>query len=364
MKVLFLTNLPAPYRVRFFTELGKKCELTVLYERNAASDRDKKWRAESGGNFREFFLTGKQIGADNSFCPEVIRYLKKDYDTIVIGMYSTYTAMLAMLWMKLKGIPYVISTDGGFVRQESNPKKWFKTMWLASARYWLGTGKLAREYLCYYGADDSKVFDYPFTSIDERDLLAGIISQEEKRQIRRKLGIAADKVVVSVGQFIPRKGFDVLLRACEQIDCDDVVFLIIGGTKETFQKEVSKDIPDYIRLYPFMTKQELLQYYKAADFFVLPTREDVWGLVINEAMACGLPVITTNRCGAGLELIQSGQNGYIVKTDDENELANYLNKMLDSEDLAEMGNNALRTMKKYTYQSMAECCYEIFEKNL
>ena len=113
-----------------------------------------------------------------------------------------------------------------------------------------------------------------------------------------------------------------------------------------------------------MTKQDLFKFYKAADFFVLPTREDVWGLVINEAMACGLPVITTDRCGAGLELIQNSKNGYIVKTDDENELADCLNKMMHSENLKEMGNNALRIMKKYTYQSMAECCYDIFEKNI
>lgn len=361
MKVLFMVNLPSPYRVHFFTELGKKCELTVLYERTSAGDRDTKWKEEAGTSYKEIYLKGKNIGADNSFCPDVIRYLNRDYDIVVVGMYSTYTAMLAMTWMKLKRISYVISTDGGFVRKESSLKRKFKTMWLSSAKYWMGTGKLAREYLKYYGANDDKIFDYPFTSVDEEDLLTEKISLDEKKQLRKKLGITAEKVVVSVGQFIPRKGFDILLRACKQISCQNTVVLLIGGTEEAFKREVSKEVPDYIKIYPFMVKQELFQYYKAADLFILPTREDVWGLVINEAMACGLPVITTDRCGAGVELVKEGKNGCIVKAEDENALAESLRKMLYSGNLERQGRCALRTMKKYTYQSMAEKCYCIFE---
>ena len=49
----------------------------------------------------------------------------------------------------------------------------------------------------------------------------------------------------------------------------------------------------------FKTKEQLEDYYRAADLFVLPTREDIWGLVVAEAMAYGLGVITTNRCNAG-----------------------------------------------------------------
>ena len=64
----------------------------------------------------------------------------------------------------------------------------------------------------------------------------------------------------------------------------------------------------------------------AADAFVLPTREDIWGLVINEAMAYGLPVVTTDRCNAGLELIKNNVNGYVVHVDDKGELAKKLQK--------------------------------------
>ena len=97
---------------------------------------------------------------------------------------------------------------------------------------------------------------------------------------------------------------------------------------------------------------------------MLPTREDVWGLVVNEAMACGLPVIATNMCGAGLELISNGVNGFIVQANDENELAKTLEIMLQSDVLTEQGNKALKKIKEFTFQTMATRCYEIFESNM
>lgn len=362
MKVLFLTNLPAPYRVNFFTELGKKCELTVLYERTSASDRDAKWRVEAGKTYKEVYLNGCEVGADNAFCPNVVKYLNKDYDTVVIGMYSTYTAMLAMLWMKMRGIKYVISTDGGFIHQESERKKEFKRFWISSASYWIGTGKMAREYLCYYGAKNDRIFDYPFTSVDQEDIISEIPTAQSKRCLRKKLGIEADKVVVSVGQFIFRKGFDVLLDASKSVQCQGIEYVIIGGDRETFVKNVSPDIPSNVKILPFMSKQELFQYYLASDIFVLPTREDVWGLVVNEAMACGLPVITTNKCGAGIELIENGVNGMIVKAGDSDSLAKGIETLLNSPNPNEQIKKAIDMCKNYTYQSMAQCCYDIFRK--
>ena len=71
-----------------------------------------------------------------------------------------------------------------------------------------------------------------------------------------------------------------------------------------------------------------------------PTREDIWGLVINEALAAGLPVITTNRCGAGLELIKNNENGFLVNVEDIDEL---YEKIL---------NNVPKQNKKYVQKQL------------
>ena len=116
MKVLFLTNVPAPYRVNFFSELGKYVDLTVVYERKTASDRNKKWKSDTKENFNEIYLKSKIIGSDNSISFGVIKFLKKNqFDHIIIGQYSTFTAIIAILYMKIHKIPFIINSDGGFI---------------------------------------------------------------------------------------------------------------------------------------------------------------------------------------------------------------------------------------------------------
>ena len=114
MKVLFMTNVPSPYRVDFFYELGKYCDLTVLFETNTAKSRDASWKTDEFLNFKGVFLKGIKVGEAESFSLNVMPYLsKKKYDIIVVGMYSSPTGMIAIEYMKLKKIPFVISSDGG-----------------------------------------------------------------------------------------------------------------------------------------------------------------------------------------------------------------------------------------------------------
>ena len=64
MKVLFLTNIPSPYRVDFFNEIGKYCDLTVLFEKGFSNERDTSWKNYSFDNFKGIFLKGKSIKTD------------------------------------------------------------------------------------------------------------------------------------------------------------------------------------------------------------------------------------------------------------------------------------------------------------
>ncbi|PWX43937.1 hypothetical protein CYK83_12240 [Clostridium perfringens] len=150
---------------------------------------------------------------------------------------------------------------------------------------------------------------------------------------------------MSVGQFIYRKGLDVLLEAWNYIDNDNVHLLIIGeGEKKSEYKKIIQDNNyNNVSIMNFMDKRTLFRYYKACDLFVLPTREDIWGLVINEAMACGLPIITTDKCIAGIELIEDYKNGFIIPTDNSKELSKKLNKLISNKNLCEqMSKNNIK----------------------
>ena len=78
----------------------------------------------------------------------------------------------------------------------------------------------------------------------------------------------------------------------------------------------------------FKTKSELSLYYQAADCVAFPTREDIWGLITNEALAFGVPVVATDRCVSALEMIKNGKNGYIVSVGDDSALAHKIQSAL------------------------------------
>ncbi|PMP97073.1 MAG: hypothetical protein C0168_00105 [Candidatus Aminicenantes bacterium] len=365
MRVLFLTNIPAPYRVDFFNELGKLCKLTVLFERRSATDRNKEWISDEAINFKPVFLEGIKVGHDSSFCPSVLQWLQKDrFDIFVIGGYSTPTGMLAIEYLRLRRIPFFLNVDGGFIKDDKPIVHAIKKHFIGSATWWLSTGNETNRYLEHYGAKKDRIFIYPFTLIRSSELCPGIADEYEKVSLRQKLGISGDRVVLSVGQFIHRKGFDILIKAWKSIP-QNITLLIVGGgpdEKKLFSL-ISEEGLVNVRLIGFKKKDELRDYYRAADLFVLPTREDIWGLVINEAMACGLPIISTNKCIAALELVKDGENGFIVPVEDENALVDKVSYIFSDEELLyNMANKSLERVKAYTIENMAQVHYNLFVK--
>jgi len=361
-RVLFLTNFASPYRVHFFDELGKYMDVTVLYSDRVEDikHRNADWFEKGEGGFQAVQLTRVASAGDENLCLDVLPWLKKKYDAIVIGGYSSPTAVLAMLYLRLRRIPFWMEVDGGLIRQEGKLKYFVKKNLVCLAKNWLSTGVHTTKYLVHYGAKEANIRNYPFSSLYERDILQQPVSPEEKLALRRELGICDRHMVLAIGQFIHRKGFDVLLRTAKDVSPDTGIYIVGGEATEEYLKLREELTLTNVHFLGFQKKERLAQYYKAADLFVLPTREDIWGLVINEALAYGLPTITTDRCVAGLELIEDGVNGYVVPVEDAAALAEKMEAVL-SADLEAMGKAALEKVRPYTLENMAKTHAQIFE---
>lgn len=352
MKVLFLTNVPSPYRVLFFNELGTKCDLTVLYQKKGSSERNDKWVEESKDTYKSVFMRGRSARVDNAFCLEVIKYIDKSYDAIIICGISSPTEILAIEWCRLNKIRYCIEGDGAFAKYGNGIKEKLKRHLICGGSLFFSTCEEHDKYYEHYGADPSRVYKYRFSSLLAKDILEEEVTKSEKFKLREELGMKHTKIILAVGQFIYRKGFDVLLKSAVHLS-DKLGIYIVGDepTKE-YLNIVRVNKLKNVHFVGFKTKDELKKYYKAADAFVLPTREDIWGLVINEAMAYGLPVVTTNRCNAGLELIQNGVNGYLISTDSVFELREAMIKAVQESE--ELGRNSLKIIKDYTIETMVD----------
>ena len=150
LKILFLTNVPSPYRVDFFGELGKRCDLTVLYQKESSSERDKKWISESKNTYKSVFLKGINTGVDNSFCPSVIKYLNNTFDAIIICGNASPTEMFAIQWCILKKIPYCLEGDGAFLNKGNKLKDKIKKHLISNACLFFSSCKELDKYYINY----------------------------------------------------------------------------------------------------------------------------------------------------------------------------------------------------------------------
>ena len=259
---------------------------------------------------------------------------------------------------RIEGVPYFVNNDGAFIRYNLL-KDAIKKFCFQGASLCFASGIVSKEYYMAYGVKQDRIRLHNFTSLAEEDILENLPTPEEKLQIRNEKGIRSDLVVViTVGQFIHRKGFDLLLKAWSQIAWNDKVHLYIidGGSKrQEYEAFISENEMTNVSLIDFLPKQEIFQYYKASDIFVLPTREDVWGLVVNEAMAQGLPVISTDMCMAAKELVEDGVNGYIYAVEDTESLSQCLDRLIESPELrTKMGCRNIEMMKGKTMEAVGK----------
>lgn len=355
-KILFYTNIPSPYRVDFFNELGKYCELTVLFEAGYSTERNDLWKQYHLDNFEGIIMTGKRTAVDMAFCPEVIRHLKAEkYDEIVITIMASFTSILAVNWLRLHHIPFIYEGDGGFVHAESRIKYLLKHNVISHAKYCFSTSEVFDDYCKNYGARPEKIYRYPFTSVWEKNLVEKPLPIAAKQILRAQYGIQEEHMLISVGQMIPRKGFDILLRASQALDITWGIYLVGGRPSDELRYLVEKLSLENVHFIDFMPKEKLWKYYQAAEIFVLPTRDDPWGLVVNEAMANALPVITTTRCIAGLEMVKDGVNGFLYDPEDVDQLKRILMEISNCTlNLEKMADAALLTAEKYTIEKMVE----------
>ena len=353
-KALVTSSYPAPYRVGVFQELAKVYDLDVFFDTSTNENRNENWFCKSGDLYFEV------LNNETSWkhFKEKLKNIKQ-YDFIIAYDYTRRPSRYVILKARIHGIPYFINCDGSIPHKGiwRNLLKWIVYPFIfKGATGCFASGESAVKNYLKYGAKEDRIFIHHFTSLTEQDILKKPYSKEEKCLAKEELGLPQKTLVLSIGQFIRRKGFDILLRAWKDIDCDAALLLIGGGDERSMYEDMIHELNlKNVMIRDFMPKSEIFRYYKAADIFVLPTREDIWGLVINEAMAQGIPIITTDNCVAGVELIKNGVNGYVVKTGSVEELSCRLNKILqEPKMMTSMILNNINSMDEWTMKNVAQ----------
>lgn len=348
-KLLIYSIFPAPYRTAVFEGLNREFELTVLFERNSDANRDPSWFVN---DFQyPCFILDNERGKE--YMNNVL-YGIRNFDAVGIYDYATVSAIRIIHLCKKHKIPYFLNCDGSFINRSFIKDK-IKRYIIKDSSLCLASGEYAKQYYLTYGAKSKSIVIHKFSSLLEKDIVGHPLSVFEKRKIRSELNLPIDgKMVLTIGQFTHRKGFDVLLESWKKINNKYNLVIIGGGEDQKLYEDfIVKNALKNVSLLGYKSKEIVFKYYKAADLFILPTREDIWGLVVNEAMACGTPVVTTNRCIAGLELIDNGEQGYIIATESSDQIVISVEKIFKDENVYRtMCENCLIRIQDYTIERM------------
>ena len=293
IKVLWISNIPSPYKIELMNMLGKKVDLTSYFEYAKANDRDDKWYGKQFDNFKYKYL-------ENRWISEIFKLFSSDYDILINSDYSSIICILATIIFRIKGKKVILQADGGIPVDRGTIMKKVIYMVMKLSNTYLSSGYETDKYFNYYGINEN-IVHYRFSSLDKSDIDNNKKYYDNKFKLKEKYNLHNKKVFLSVGQPIYRKGFDILIKAYDKVKTDDTMLLIVGGKLQEDNLKLIDDLKiDSIKNVEFLTKEELSIVYGLSDYFVLATREDIWGLVINEAMSFGLPIISTDKCVASV----------------------------------------------------------------
>lgn len=363
-KVTIITNVPSPYRVDFFYYLQthyEEYDFSIIYYCNDSMARQ--WKADEERILNSYHVPSKTICIkkrfDNhyiSFPVGVGKLLGKLKPQVVVAMEYSPAILQAMHWCRKNHIPYVSWTDGT-INSEKNIGKLQKL----SRRYifkradaFIGSSHASRENQLRYGADEKRCHISLLTVDLDKYFIEGIKTYNNK--------------LLYVGSLIERKGVDLLLEALAVCDNKEIKLVIVGDGQErdNLIKQAQRlGIRDRVEFKGFLSGEELRNCYKSAGAFILPTREDCFGLVLIEAMCAGLPIVASRFSDGAAETVTQGVNGYIVDPYDKQELSEAIMKVFESEDTQRaMGEASLKGTDKFTFANVSRGYIEAVEDAL
>lgn len=346
IRVLYITNIEVPYKVIFFNKIARECELTVLYERSHSINRDSLWANSITKNYKAEYLDGIKLGNEYSFSFRILRYLNQKWDKIIISCYNSKVQMLAIIFLRMMNMPYYISLDGeAFISQGLKDK--IKIFFLKGAKGYFVAGKESGKNLKMALQTKAPIYPYYFSSMNQEEISKNI-----------EIGLR-EKYVLVVGQYFDYKGIDVAYRtACSDKDIK-YKFVGMGNRTDIFLSEHGK-MPNNIEVIPFLQKDDLEKEYRKCACLLLPTRQECWGLVVNEAASFGTPIVSTWGSGAAVEFLSEHYKQYLAVPGDYMSLLECI-KMCLAEDNNEYSKYLMNKARNYSIDRMVAEHLKIFK---
>ncbi len=331
MRIAIFATHPIQYHVPWYRELSCRPGMDVrVYfacipgaeEQGAGFDIAFKWDIPMLEGYRWEVLESKKSnpGLQGFFSCRVQgmrQVLRRDQpDVVLLTGWQALPLLQALLWCVLLRIPRIVRGESNGMKPRRLRVRFVHRLLLPLYNGFLAIGRANRQFYTGYGVGENKIFSCPYFVENER-LLAQVESVQTDRQLlRSQWGIASGAVCfLYVGKLVAKKRIQDQLEALQRALLENSgLHLLVVGTGELMEAAVriqkEKQLP--VTFAGFLNQTEITQAYAAADCLILSSDYDeTWGLVVNEAMVCGLPGIVSDRCGSGPDLIEEGITGTI-----------------------------------------------------
>lgn len=356
-----ITEIIAPYRIPVFNALAREGDVDLhvifLSETDPTLRQWGVYKSEMNFSYEVLPSWRRRIGKHNLLLNRGLTGALRNYkpDVIVCGGYNYLASWQALAWAKWHSVPFVLWNES---TSRDQRRMLFaveagKRVFIRGCDAFLVPGKASSAYLAAAGASPEKIFIAP-NAIDVRLFAAGA---ERARQNAAEIQSAwslPSRFFLFVGRVTAEKGVFDLLDGYAQLPASvrsdiGLVYVGDGRARDELFRRAAEIRPGLIRLVGFVQRDELPKFYALADVLVLPTHSDTWGLVVNEAMACGLPVIATEVAGCREDLVHHDENGFVVPPRDVAALTEAMRAMAGNARRAEeMGRRSAEIIVRYS----------------
>lgn len=335
--VVVLNNDILPYRIPLFRalEAGAGMRFHVLFCTDRAWDRS--WHVDRQKlGFRHTVLRGFSIRLKKPsygewrtiyINPALFLHLLRLRPDVIVGYEYSAPALTALLYARIFRAAYVVWTEctGHVERQLTRGQRWTRRLILPRAQAYLGTSLAACNNLVRSGAPPERVFESPMSHS-----VAWFGSEAAKA--RKELLPAEAHTILYVGHLNERKGVTALLNAfavVAQMQPETRLLMIGDGPLRSSLVATARrlGVHERVEFGGFVQPVDLPGTYARAEIFVLPSLEDTFGVVVVEALACGIPVVCSRYAGVSSHL-SDGTNAFIVDPDDIGQLADRILRLL------------------------------------
>ena len=362
-RLAIITEIIAPYRIPVFNALARHPEIDphiIFLSETDSSLREWKVRKDEIHFSYEVLPSFRQrIGRYNVLLNRGISTALGRFspDVLLCGGYSYAACWQAAGWARRRNIPVLlwVESTGQDRRRNFGPVERLKKRFIEASDGFVVPGRSSAAYLKSFGIPDHMIFYAPNAVDNEFFAIQAALTDRSSRPAH-----LPERFFLYVGRLVPEKGvFDLLaaygkLPAAVRKDCG--LIFAGGGVIRGALEKLARDVrPGAIRFTGFVEREDLAALYARADALVFPTHSDPWGLVVNEAMACGLPIIATSVAGCVADLIEDNWNGRVVPDRDVEALsAAMVSLVLDGELRRRMGMNSRERIGRYSPEACAD----------